>query len=188
MRSVYYIDNNSEPALGARLALTFDLTDAVLMTVGASAMAGHLDPARENSYVVGGIDFYLRLWDFDVHAEYLLRRTEMALGSDPDSRFRYGPDEDGEYDDHFIKDGFYVEANWPLFTRLELVARVDGLRRIGNVLLNSKLRENSSVLRYTGGINIVLDGSVRLKFSGEFYDFTDFQDEFAANAGAVASF
>jgi hypothetical protein len=187
-RSVYYIDNNSEPAIGGRLALTLDLTESILMTFGASAMGGHLDTERENSYMIAGVDVYLRLGEFDLHAEYLLRRTEMALGDDPDSRFRYGPNEDGEWDDRFIKEGFYVEGNWPLFTRLELVARFDGLRRRGNVLVTSKLREDSSLLRYTAGLNIVFDGSVRLKLSGEFYDFSDFDDEFAANVGAVASF
>jgi hypothetical protein len=187
-RSVYYIDNNGEPALGGRLALTFDLSDAVLFTLGASGMAGHVDPKRERSYVIAGVDLYARFGEFDLHAEYLLRRTELALGEDPDARFRYGPGEDGDYADYFVKDGFYVEANWPLLTRLELVARVDGLRRSGNVLATSALRDLSAVLRYTGGFNIVFDGSVRLKLSGEFYDFTDFSDEVAANAGIVASF
>jgi hypothetical protein len=187
-RSVYYIDNNSEPAVGGRLALTLDVSEAILITLGASAMTGHLDADRELAYVIAGIDFYLRLWEFDLHAEYLIRRTEMALGDDPDARFRYGPDDDGEYADFFLKDGFYVEANWPLLTRIELVGRADGLRRIGNVLLNSPLRVESSVLRYTAGFNVVFDGSVRLKVSGEFYDFSDFDDEIAGNLGVVASF
>lgn len=44
------------------------------------------------------------------------------------------------------------------------------------------------MVRYTAGANIVLDGSVRLKLSAELYDFTDFSDELALNAGAVAAF
>jgi hypothetical protein len=54
--------------------------------------------------------------------------------------------------------------------------------------LNSPLRRRSGVLRYTAGLNVVLDGSVRLKFSGELYDFTDFDDEVALNAGVAAAF
>ena len=134
------------------------------------------------------MDLYARFGEFDLHAEYLLRRNEFALGDDPASRFRYGPDADGDFDDFFVKDGFYVEGNWPVLTRLELVARVDGLRRTGNVLVTSPLRDTSAVLRYTAGLNIVFDGSVRLKLSGEFYDFTDFDDEVSVNAGVVASF
>ncbi len=187
-RSVYYIDNNSEPAIGGRLAWTFDLTDAVLMTFGGSALAGHPDPARERSYLVLGADFYLRLWQLDLHAEYLIRRNEMPVGDDPDTRFRYGPDANGHYDDFFLKDGFYVEGTLPIATRLELVGRFDGLRRIGNVPLHSVLRKRSGLLRYTAGVNVVLDGSVRLKLSTELYDFSDFVDELAVNAGVVAAF
>ena len=187
-RSLYYVDDNSEPALGGRLALTFDMSEQLLATVGASLLAGRPDPERERSYTIGGFDLYLRVGELDLHAEYLLRRTELPIGDDPDTRFRYGPGEDGEYDDYFLKDGFYVELNLPLWTRLELVARFDGLRRIGNVGINSPLRKNSGVLRYTAGANFVLDGSVRLKLSAELYDFTDFSDELAINAGAVAAF
>jgi hypothetical protein len=187
-RSAYYVDNNSEPAVGGRLAITFDISEQLLATLGASALAGRPDPERERSYAIGGFDVYLRVGELDLHAEYLLRRTKMPLGSDPDTRFRYGPGADGDYDDHFLKDGFYVELNLPLWTRLELVARFDGLRRLGNVAINSPLRKNSGVLRYTAGANIVLDGSVRLKLSAELYDFTDFSDELAINAGAVAAF
>ena len=112
----------------------------------------------------------------------------MSLGADPTARFKYGPDKNGKFDRYSLKDGFYVELNLPLWTRLELVARFDGLRRIGNVAINSPLRKNSGVLRYTAGANFVLDGSVRLKLSAELYDFTDFSDELALNAGAVAAF
>jgi hypothetical protein len=187
-RSLYYVDDNSQPAVGGRLALTFDISEQLLATVGASGLAGRPDPKRERDYVLGGFDLYLRVGELDLHAEYLLRRTEVPIGEDPDTRFRYGPDEDGEYDDYFLKEGFYIELNLPLWTRLELVARFDGLRRLGNVAINSPLRKESGVVRYTAGANIVLDGSVRLKLSAELYDFTDFADELAFNAGAVAAF
>lgn len=187
-RSVYYVDNNSEPAVGGRLALTVDVSEDVLVTLGASMMAGRPDPARELTYAIVGADLYLRLGSFDLHAEYMLRRQEFPLGDDPNSKFRYGPNRNGEYDNFFIKDGFYIEGTMPVSGRLELVARVDGLRRTGNVTLNSPLRRRSGVLRYTAGLNVVLDGSVRLKFSAEAYDFTDFDDEVALNAGVAAAF
>lgn len=189
MRSTYYLDNNSEPSVGGRLALTLNISDDVLMTLGGSGLWGHLDPKRQHTYWVAGADFYLRIASFDLHAEYLIRRTEFDLGATPDATFRYGPNGRGQYDNFFIKDGFYVEGNLPLTSRLEVVARFDGLRRLGNVTLNSPLKsKNSSVLRYTLGIGIILEGSVRLKFSGEYYDFTDFDDEVAVNAGVTAAF
>ncbi|HKU43345.1 MAG TPA: hypothetical protein VJR89_34525 [Polyangiales bacterium] len=187
-RSVYYVDNNSEPAVGGRLALTIDLSEDVLLTVGGSVMAGRPDTSRELYYAIAGADVYLRLWSFDLHAEYLIRRQQFPLGDDPDNTFRYGPNADGQYDDFFIKDGFYIEGTLPVSQRIELVARFDGLRRIGNVTINSPLRERSGMLRYTAGLNVVLDGSVRLKFSGEVYDFSDFDDEVALNAGVAAAF
>lgn len=186
-RSTYYIDQNSEPAVGGRLALTLDMSAFAVMTIGSSAIWGHSDPDRKRSYAVVGLDAYLRIADFELRGEYLVRRQQMAM-HEPDERFRYGPGDDGEYDDYFMKDGFYAEATAPLLDRLELVGRFDGLRRVGNVLVNSPLRYRSAVLRYTAGINIVFDASVRLKLSGEFYDFTDFDDEIVANAGVVAAF
>ena len=188
-RSTYYVDNNSEPAVGGRLAVTFNISDDALLTFGGSGLTGHLDPKRQHAYWVAGADMYLRLWSFDLHAEYLIRRTEMALGDNPDAVFRYGPDEKGHYDAFFLKDGFYVEGNIPVSSRLELVGRFDGLRRLGNLTINSPLRSRrSAMLRYTAGINVILEGSVRLKFSGEFYDFTDFRDDVMVNAGVAAAF
>src|ERR1700753_4362679 len=103
-RSVYYIDNNSEPAIGGRVALTFNVSDDVLFTLGGSGMMGHLDPERKHAYWIAGSDFYLRLWKLDLHAEYLVRRTTYAVGSDPNSVFRFGPDSHGHYDNFFLKD------------------------------------------------------------------------------------
>lgn len=189
MRSSYYIDNNSEPAIGGRLSLTLNLTDDVFLSVGGSGMWGHLDPKRQHEYWIVGADLYLRIATFDLHAEYLARRTEFDVGENPDETFRFGPGQDGKYSNFHIKDGFYVEGNLPVSARLELVARFDGLRRLGNLTLNSPLRsKNSMVLRYTAGFNVILEGSVRLKFSGEYYDFNDFKDEVAVNAGVAAAF
>jgi hypothetical protein len=126
------------------------------------------------------------LFDFELRGEYLVRRTEMAM-DDPNERFRYGPVGDS-YDDFFLKHGFYVEATAPLFERLELVGRFDGLRRKGNVLVTSPLRDGSEILRYTAGFNVIFDASVRLKVSAELWDFSDFSDEVATNLGVVAAF
>jgi hypothetical protein len=188
-RSVYYVDNNSEPALGGRVALTLNVSDDVLFTLGGSGMTGHLDPLREHAYWVLGTDLYMRLWRLDIHAEYLIRRTEFDAGPDPNSVFRFGPNSKGHYDNYFLKDGFYVELNAPVSNRLELVARFDGLRRIGNLTLNAPLQSRSSgMLRYTFGFNVILEGSVRLKFSAEYYDFTDFKSDVTLNAGVAAAF
>jgi hypothetical protein len=183
----YYIDNNSRPAVGGRVATTLDVSRIdVSMTLGASYMGGWYDPNHQLSYHIGGVDFYARIRSFELRGEYLLRRTEMSLGDNPDNRFKYGPKANGKYDRYFLKDGFYVEALVPVVPRVELVGRFDGLRRMGNVPINSALRKDSAVLRYTVGTDITVGHGVRIKVAGEYYDFTDFADEIAATLGVVA--
>lgn len=183
----YYLDNNSRPAFGGRVSATLDLVDQDLMfTLGASGMAGWYDPKSELGYQIGGVDFYARFKRVELRAEYLLRRTEMSLGPDPGARFKYGPGKDGKYDRFFLKDGFYVEAIVPVLPRFELVGRFDGLRRFGNVPVTSALRKESAVLRYTFGGDVSLGYGVRVKLSGEYYDFSDFEDEIAATLAVVS--
>ena len=186
--ALYYVDNNSRPSAGGRLALALRLGDEGSVKLGASGLYGSYDPDRELDYLVVGSDLVLRWASWTLRAEYLLRRTEMALGSDPATRFRYGPGPGGDYDDWFIKDGFYVETDFAASDSLELVARWDGMRRLGNVPVGSPLRSRSAMLRYTLGANWRLPRSMRVKLSGEAYDFSDFEDEVALHLGMVAVF
>lgn len=186
--ALYYLDNNSQPVVGARLALTVNLTELSSLTLGASGMHGTYDPSRELQYSLLGADATFRLDRWNVRAEYLLRRTEMSLGANPAQRFRYGPDDSGGFDRFFLKDGFYVETDFPVVPWLELVGRFDGMRRLGNVVQSSALRKESLVLRYTAGANVVFERSFRLKLSGELYDFSDFDDEVAIHLGLVGAF
>ena len=185
---LYYVDNNSRPSGGGRLALALQLGDEGSLKWGASGLYGTYDPHNNLDYFVVGTDLVFRWASWTVRTEYLLRRTRMALGDNPATRFRYGPTDDGTFDDGFIKDGFYLETDFALNDRLELVARWDGMRRLGNVPMASPLRARSAVLRYTGGINLRLPQSMRVKLSGEIYDFSDFDDEIALHLGMVAIF
>jgi hypothetical protein len=183
----YYVDNNSQPAAGGRLSATLDLADQDLsVTLGLSGMGGYFDPKRELSYQMAGADFYLRFKRYELRSEYLIRRTEMSLGDDPATRFKYGPGKNGEFDRHFLKDGFYVEGVVPVLPRVDLIGRIDGLRRIGNVPATSALRKQSGVLRYTLGGAVDLSHGVRLKLAAEYYDFSDFIDELTGTLAIVA--
>lgn len=124
----YYVDNNSEPSFGGRLSIALDVAEDVLLTVGASVMTGHYDPARKLGFAIAGVDAVVKLGKLYLRGEYLIRRTEMALGDDPATRFKYGPGSNGRFADYFLKDGFYVEGEVPL-GRLSVLARWDGLRR-----------------------------------------------------------
>ena len=182
----YYVDNNSRPTVGAHMAWSV-LTEHVIAMLGASAMTGTYDPENELGFVLGGVQALMRIEGVFLRAEYLARRTEMSLGADPASRFRYGPGEDGQFDPYFLKEGFYTEMEVPV-GRFELVARWDGLRRRGNVLQMSELRSDSGLLRYTLGGAFMLREGLRLKLSGEYYDFSDFDDEVVVHLGIAGPF
>jgi len=183
----YYVDNNSRPAAGGRLAGTLDFSDSeTSLTLGLSGMWGWYDPDHKLSYTIAGADAYLRVKKLELRAEYLIRRTEMNLGESPETRFKYAPGSDGKFDRYFLKDGWYVEALFPVYKGVELVGRFDGLRRMGNVPSTSALRDKSVVFRYTLGTDITVGYGVRVKLSGEYYDFSDFKDEIAATLGVVA--
>jgi hypothetical protein len=182
-----YIDNNSRPSLGGRLVGTLGLGTASSISAGGSVMAGNYDPENRLRYLLLGGDLVLRLNRAFVRAEYLIRRTEMALGEDPAARFRYGPGPSGQYADFFTKEGWYTELEVPV-GRFDLVARWDGLRRRGNVVQSSPLRSESVLLRWTAAACLRIGETLRLKASVEHYDFSDFEDEIAIHAGIAGPF
>jgi hypothetical protein len=185
-RDLYYIDNNSRPTVGAHLAATH-MGDSVLYSVGASGMYGTYDPDNELDFWLVGAEMLAQISPVFVRAEYLLRRTKMDLGADPAAAFRYGPGTDGRFDPYFLKEGWYLESEVPV-DRFDLVARWDGLRRRGNVPINSSLRSNSIVFRYTASVAYRLQQTLRLKTSLEFYDFSDFDDDVVVHVGIAGPF
>jgi len=174
----YYLDNNSRPTLGGRLALNF-VHDKTTIAAGASGMAGTYDPDNKLHFQIVGADLMVQIARVFLRAEYLLRRTQMFVSSDPALEFKYGPGKDGKYDPYFLKEGFYAELEVPLTDRVDGIVRWDGLRRQGNVVRTSELRSDSALLRYTAGTSVRIRGATRIKLSGEFYDFSDFKDEIA---------
>jgi hypothetical protein len=182
----YYVDNNSRPVVGAHLAWSVIAGDVTVM-VGASGMAGTYDPDNELDFVLVGAQALVRYAGLFLRGEYLARRTEMALGDDPASRFRYGPAMDGSFDPYALKEGFYGELEVPA-GRFDLVLRGDGLRRRGNVPRGSELRSDSAVLRYTVGGTYLVREALRVKLSGELYDFSDFDDELVFHLGIAGPF
>ncbi|TNF37509.1 MAG: hypothetical protein EP329_02985 [Deltaproteobacteria bacterium] len=187
-RELYYVDNNSQPTVGGRVAASFYLGPDTALTIGASGMYGTYDPDNRLDLLVLGADLVLRIERWALRVEYLARRTRMDLGSDPAQAFRYGPGSDGRYDPYALKDGFYAETTFPIGDHVELVGRVDGMRRQGNVPIASPLRSESAVLRYTVGGNLRLTDGWRVKLSTELYDFSDFEDELAIHLGVVGAF
>jgi hypothetical protein len=184
----YYVDNNSEPVVGARLAGTLELGgDGRAVTLGGSAMAGHYDPDRKLAFWIAGGDLVANLGAVILRAEYLVRRTDMAIGDVPVLRWKFGPNASGQYDDHFMKHGFYAEAEAPI-GRFDVFGRFDGLLRRGNVLVGSALSSRSQLLRYTAGAAFRIVDAIRIKASVEYYDFNDLPNDVALHLGVATAF
>jgi hypothetical protein len=116
-----------------------------------------------------------------------MRRTDMAVGTDPAMRWKFGPDAAGRFEDHFLKHGFYAEVEVP-FAQFDVFARFDGLVRTGNVLLGSPLSRSAYLLRYTGGAAIRISDNVRLKASAEVYQSNDLGNDLALHLGVATPF
>jgi hypothetical protein len=184
----YYVDNNSEPVVGARLSGTADIDSAGHgVTFGASVMAGHYDPDRRLGFVIGGADLVVNLEGIVLRAEYLARRTDMEIGTDPATRWKYGPNASGQYDDHFFKHGFYAEAEVPIGP-VDAFARFDGLLRFGNVLVTSPLSSSSRLLRYTLGGAVRISENIRVKASAEYYQLNDLGNDVALHLAIATPF
>jgi hypothetical protein len=168
-RQPWYWDNNNRPTVGARVATTFRLSPVTDITFGASGQTGKFDPELKYSYTIVGADVSFRSGRTDLRFEYLARRQEFDT-SNP-AAFRYEVPKKGG--DFFVKHGAYLELKQPLTNWLDLIGRVDGMYREGNVLLASTLAQKSAVLRYTVGTMFTIEQGLRAKLSAELYDFSD---------------
>ncbi|HEX8109171.1 MAG TPA: hypothetical protein VF516_15665, partial [Kofleriaceae bacterium] len=183
----YYVDNNSEPAVGARLSGTADFdTTGHGVTFGASVMAGHYDSARQLGFAIGGADIVVNLEGLVLRAEYLVRRTDIVVPP-MSTAWTYPLGTPGIPDDHFLKHGFYGEADVPLGA-VDLFARFDGLLRFGNTLASSGLSSNARLLRYTAGGSVRISENIRIKASAEYYQSNDLGNDVALHLAVATPF
>ena len=188
-RSTYYVDNNGEPSVGGRVGATFRLSPSSDVTFGASAQHGHSDPERRLSYSIVGADMSLRVGRTDLRLEYLARRQQIDVENPIVLRY----DIAGPRGDFFVKQGGYAELKVPVASGLDVVARMDGMYRNGNLPKISSLSIKSTVLRYTFGTIFTLSQGLRAKLSGEVWDFSDASGdgrhtEFTAHAAIVGTY
>lgn len=165
----YYVDQNARPTVGARLALTFKLGDTSDLTLGTSSMYGTYDLNNDQSYLILGGDATLRFDKTNIRAEYLGRRTEMSTVDKTIYKYVV-PGENGDFS---MKHGAYLEVEQALTPELDLLGRVDGLFRVGNVEAASELSRRSSVFRYTIGTAYAIERGLRIKLSTELWEFSD---------------
>jgi hypothetical protein len=184
----YYIDNNSRPTGGGRLSLTVRTGPFTDLTLGASGMAGTYDDQNRLVYMILGGDASLRAGRTNIRAEYLVRRTEMDM-TDP-TLFKYGAS--SNLGSAFVKQGAYVEVEQPIVPDLDGVVRLDGMRRTGNVLASSAMTSDAWMGRETLGLAYSIERNLRLKLSGELYEYSGVYGtsarDFAFHVGVVGTF
>ena len=167
--SSYLVDNNSRPTVGARAALTLRIRDTNDVTVGASAMRGTYDPRNQFDYLIVGGDVAIRIWRTHVRLEYLVRR--QTFEATPAVMFKEPVSASGM--EIFNKHGAYLELQHPVTANLDLVGRIDGLYRAGNVPVDSPLGVRSAITRYTAGAALAIERGWWLKTSAELWSFSD---------------
>jgi hypothetical protein len=164
LRTVYYTDNNREPAAGARLTLTVSSENGFFgdFSLGASGMAGRYDRNARLLYAAVGGDVQWRLGPVVLRGEYALRRTDL----DPNATgYRYEL-----VDTFFDKEGWYAEIEHPLGDWLSLVYRYEELRRSGAPIPGpSALTPSSLLVRYTAGLVLTPAKAVYVKLGWEYW-------------------
>jgi hypothetical protein len=168
-RVAYYVDNNDEPTVGGRIGATFRLSSSSDLTLGMSGQYGHFDSNRRLSYAIIGSDLSLRVGRTDLRLEYLLRRQQFDVQNPAALRY----DVVGPGGNFFLKQGAYAELSVPVAASIELIARADGMYRVGNLPALSLLSVRSTVTRYTLGTMFGLSAGLRAKLSAEVWDFSD---------------
>jgi len=177
-RMPYYVDNNSRPTVGGRVALTQKLGTLSDFTLGGSGMYGTYDRNNQLSYAIVGGDLSIRIERTSIRMEYLARRTEMDTSNPALVELHPLSDKSS-----FWKQGAYVEIEQRLTSTVDLLVRVDGLYRTGNFAAPAPgadeipLSSKSSIARYTLGGAYAFDRAFRLKLSTELWQFSDATDE-----------
>ncbi|HEX3597125.1 MAG TPA: hypothetical protein VHU80_18585 [Polyangiaceae bacterium] len=178
-RMPYYVDNNSRPTVGGRVALTQKLGALSDFTLGGSGMYGTYDINNELGYTIVGGDLSVRIERTNIRLEYLARRTDMDTSVPSLLAFRPTSSKSS-----FWKQGAYVEVEQRLTDTVDLLGRVDGLYRTGNFAApdadeadNPQLARRSYIVRYTLGGAFAFDRAFRMKLSAEFWQFSDEDDD-----------
>ena len=164
----YYVDNNGRPTVGGRLAFTLKLGDASDATLGGSAMGGTYDPENHESYYILGTDLTIRLDKTTFRTEYLTRRTTFDITDRNSFKYVIG----STRGDFFEKHGAYAEVEQSLTPDLDVLGRIDGMYRVGNVEAQSELGRRASVFRYTVGMAYALERGLRMKLSTELWEWS----------------
>jgi hypothetical protein len=185
LRSIPYNDNNSEPAYGGRVALTWSSDGKGFFgdtSLGGSYTAGKYDREARLGYEAWGADATFRLWKLVLRGEYARRKTDL----DPNATGYPFVLEDA----FFTKEGFYAELEHPLGKYLNVVYRYEELARKGTPLPGAPapMTANSRFARTSGGLAITPAANLVIKLSWEYWDTTDFGEFHTYHTGIGGAF
>jgi hypothetical protein len=130
---------------------------------------------------MAGADFQIQLQKMNIKGEYLRRNTSLPDPAIANPKY-------GLIDPFFVKEGGYLNLEYPLNKNQELLYSIDFLHRTGNLSSGSALTDNSWVLRNRFGYNRYFGSGLIIKINIEYWNFTDFIHEVAVRTGAVFSF
>ena len=164
LRTVYYNDNNDQPAAGARVAFTLSTDGKGFfgdVSVGASATGGRYDRAAKLDYVAVGADASMKLGPFT-----LARRVRDAAHRRRHVRERL---QVGDRRSLRREGGLVRRDRAPARKRLDLVYRYDELRRRACRSRAPPSRPDSLLVRYTAGLVLTPAQAVYVKLAWEYW-------------------
>jgi hypothetical protein len=174
-RSRNFPDNNGEPSFGA----TFGL-ETPLLSLHLAYLWGNYDADARRSYQIASADFGARLGPVTLEGEIAWRQTQFTRAGSPGG------------EDQFWKWGWWLQADWNIVDTLRLTLAADSLNVKGIYLAsfgptpNAALAvtdDNNRVIRGTLGLSYTTVGGVLLRLSGEYWEFSDFNDAWVVQAG-----
>ncbi|MBI2933605.1 MAG: cytochrome c [Planctomycetes bacterium] len=176
-----YEDNNGEPAAGLRFTATWDY-----LSLGASFMRGNYDAEGDLAYRVYGLDFFYKLGEFNLRAEFVRREQDFFIG---------GPDTSK---DAFIKEGYFIQLDgpFPLIEGVRFFLLQDGLS-MRDILLSPSgptpvpspdTTDNANAIsRFAAGLEFSPYEKFVVKGSVEYWYFSDYDETWVFNLGVSFS-
>jgi len=186
MRSAYYTDNNTVPAGGGRIALTYSQANPSSwigdVSVGGSITGGRYDPAGSLGYYAWGVDAQAPIGPVTIRGEYAARRTDIDRNA-PGYRSVI-------VDPFFDKRGWYLEAESPVGKWVRAVARVDRLDREGipTPSMIAALGPDAHITRYTAGVTVTPVSAFFIKGAYEYWLIQDLANLQSFHLGVGAAF
>jgi hypothetical protein len=173
VRSRQFRDINGEPSFGGRLEL-----DSQWVTFGLAYLWGNYDPGARRSYQVAAADVRIRAGPLTIEGEVAWRQTEYSKpGGDEDQWFKYGWWGQASFE---VIDGLYfVAASDSLFVT-DIFLGNNGPTPLATLAVTD---DRNRILRFSGGLSYSPWGGIIIRATGEYWEFSDFNDAWVVQVG-----